>query len=86
MPPAQLFSATKVKAPLQCHFSNTDDYPSPAQVDEMEKAFKASGLKAEVFRYDASHAFMNEQRAAHDRTAAEQAWGRLLGFFKQHIG
>lgn len=85
MPPAQLFSVAKVKIPLQGHFSNTDDYPSPAQVDEMEKAFKASGLKAEIFRYDASHAFMNEQRQVHDRAAAEQAWGRLLGFFGTHL-
>ncbi|MDE2385602.1 MAG: dienelactone hydrolase family protein [Alphaproteobacteria bacterium] len=86
MPPAALFSASKVKAPLQCHFSNTDDYPSPAQVDQMERDFKSTGLKAEVFRYDADHAFMNEQRDHHDRKAAELAWGRLLGFLKQHIG
>ena len=85
MPPAALFSASKVRVPLQCHFSNTDDYPSPAQADQMEKDFKASGLKAEVFRYDASHAFMNEQRPVHDRAAAEQAWGRLLGFLKAHL-
>jgi carboxymethylenebutenolidase len=85
MPPAALFSASKVRVPLQCHFSNTDDYPSPAEADEMEKTFKASGLKAEVFRYDASHAFMNEQREAHDRTAAELGWQRLLGFFKAHL-
>ena len=85
MPPAALFSASKLRVPLQCHFSNTDDYPSPAHVDQMEKDFKASGLKAEIFRYDAAHAFMNEQRAHHDRAAAELAWGRLLGFLKVHL-
>lgn len=86
MPPAALFDAAQVKVPLQCHFSNTDDYPSPAQVDAMEKAFTAAGLASEVFRYDASHAFMNEQRAAHDRAAAELAWGRLLGFLGKWLG
>ena len=85
MPPATLFSASQVRVALQCHFSNTDDYPSPAQVDAMEKEFKSSSLKYEIFRYDASHAFMNEQRAVHDRMAAELAWGRLLKFLSANL-
>ena len=85
LPPASLFSASKVRVPLQCHFSNSDDYPSPVQVDLMDKDFKASGLKFEIFRYDASHAFMNEQRAVHDRAAAELAWGRLVGFLQKYL-
>ena len=85
LPPASLFSASKVRVPLQCHFSNSDDYPSPVHVDLMDKDFKASGLKFEIFRYDASHAFMNEQRAVHDRAAAELAWGRLVGFLQKYL-
>ncbi|MDE2444661.1 MAG: dienelactone hydrolase family protein [Alphaproteobacteria bacterium] len=85
MPPAQFFKPSDLKIPLQGHFSNHDDYPSPAQLDEFEVALKAAGIKADLFRYDAHHAFMNEQRDAHDRATAELAWGRMLGFFKYHL-
>jgi carboxymethylenebutenolidase len=48
---------------------------------------KAAGKSLELFRYDAEHAFVNEQRqAVHDREAAELAWGRATEFFKKHLG
>ncbi len=48
---------------------------------------KAAGKGFEIFRYDADHAFVNEQRmAVHDRHAAELAWGRATAFFKKHLG
>ena len=47
------------------------------------EALKDAGKSYEFFRYDADHAFVNEQRAAvHDREAAELAWGRATDFFK----
>jgi carboxymethylenebutenolidase len=47
---------------------------------------KAAGKQAEIFRYDAHHAFANEQRASvHDRAAAEQAWSRTVTFFEKHL-
>ena len=50
-------------------------------------AKKAAGKSIEVFRYDAEHAFVNEQRqSVHDREAAELAWGRATDFFKAHLG
>ena len=48
---------------------------------------KAAGKSLELFRYDAEHAFVNEQRASvHDRQRAELAWGRATEFFKKHLG
>ena len=44
------------------------------------------GKNAEVFRYDAQHAFVNEQRDVYDRAAAELAWGRTLKFWATHLG
>jgi len=55
-------------------------------VDAFEAALKAAGKDAEVFRYDASHAFVNEQRDVYDRAAAELAWGRMLKFWATHLG
>jgi carboxymethylenebutenolidase len=48
---------------------------------------KAAGKSLELFRYDADHGFVNEQRmSAHDRKSAELAWGRATEFFRKHLG
>ena len=45
------------------------------------------GQSLELYRYDAEHAFVNEQRmSVHDRASAELAWGRATEFFKKHLG
>src|SRR5258708_2132785 len=60
---------------------------TPALVDGFEKAMKEAGKSLELYRYDAEHAFVNEQRmAVRDREAAELAWGRATEFFKKHLG
>jgi len=87
IPPEQAAKPADVKIPLQGHFANKDDWCTPAVVDAFEKGLKAAGKPAEFFRYDADHAFVNEQRAAvHDREAAELAWGRATAFFHKHLG
>ncbi len=85
MPPASAFKVQDIKVPFQGHYSNTDDYPTAAQVSELEAAMKSAKLDAQTFMYDAGHAFMNEQRDAHDRAAAELGWQRMLGFFNSHL-
>jgi len=87
IPPEQAAKPADVKIPLQGHFANRDDWCTPQVVDAFEKGLKAAGKTAEFFRYDADHAFVNEERAAvHDRQAAELAWGRATDFFKKHLG
>jgi carboxymethylenebutenolidase len=87
IPPEQAAKPADVKIPLQGHFANKDDWCTPQAVDAFEKAMKAAGKDFEAFRYDADHAFVNEERAAvHDRQAAELAWGRATDFFKKHLG
>ena len=87
LPPEQAIKAADVKIPLQGHFANRDDYIKPKTVDDFEKALKAAGKDAEFFRYDADHAFVNEQRmAVHDRQAAELAWSRAVAFLKKRLG
>jgi carboxymethylenebutenolidase len=73
-----------VKIPLQAHFANHDDFITPEVVDDFKKALEAD---AEFFRYDAHHAFVNEQRmAVHDRYAAELAWSGATSFLRKHLG
>ncbi|MBV5269821.1 MAG: dienelactone hydrolase family protein [Afipia sp.] len=87
IPPEQAVKPADVKIPLQGHFANKDDWCTPQAVDAFEKAMKAAGKDFEAFRYDADHAFVNEERAAvHDRQAAELAWGRATEFFRKHLG
>lgn len=87
IPPEQAAKPADVKIPLQGHFANKDDWCTPAAVDAFEKAMRNVGKEFEVFRYDADHAFVNEERASvHDRHAAELAWGRATDFFKKHLG
>jgi carboxymethylenebutenolidase len=86
IPPEQAAKPADVKIPLQAHFANKDDWCTPALVDGFEKAMKAAGKSLELFRYDAEHAFVNEQRqSVHDRQAAELAWGRATAFFRKHL-
>ena len=77
--------AKDLKVPFQGHYSNSDDYVTPDRVDAFDVEFKTAKCEGEIFRYDADHAFMNEQRDAHDRAAAELGWQRMLGFWKKHL-
>jgi carboxymethylenebutenolidase len=86
IPPESVAKPADIKVPLQAHFANHDDWCTPAAVDAFEAALKAAGKNAEVFRYDASHAFVNEQRDVYDKAAADLAWGRMLKFWASHLG
>ncbi len=86
MPPDTVVKPADVKVPLQGHFANRDDYFMPESIATFEKGLKAAGRKFEFFHYDADHGFMNEQRDVHERQAAEQAWKRMLAFWKKNLG
>ena len=85
LPPEQYLDISKLKIPVQGHFSNTDDFVTPERAKNFEAALTKAGVKHEIFGYDAGHAFMNEQRDLYDRAASELAWGRLLVFLKAHL-
>lgn len=86
IPPEDVVKPADVKIPLQGHFALKDTWITPDMVDRFEAGLKASGKDFEIHRYDADHAFVNEQRApVHDRKAAELAWDRALTFFRKHL-
>jgi carboxymethylenebutenolidase len=86
LPPAEVAKAGDLKIPLQGHFASQDDWCTPEKVDQFEKDLQTVGKPHELFRYEAGHAFANEQRSVHDRAAAEQAWTRTVGFFGKYLG
>ena len=63
--PQQSRSQQTLKVPFQGHFANSDDFITPAMVDAFETGLKDAGKPGAFYRYDASHAFMNEQRSVH---------------------
>lgn len=86
IPPDAVAKPADVKIPLQGHFASKDNWCTPQMVDTFEQGLKAASRPAEFFRYDADHAFANEQRpSVHDREAAELAWGRAIAFFETHL-
>jgi carboxymethylenebutenolidase len=86
IPPDTVAKAADIKVPLQGHFALRDDWCTPEAVDKFEVGMKAAGKKPELYRYEADHGFVNEQRDVHDRAHCELAWERTLGFWRQHLG
>ena len=87
IPPEQAAKPADVKIPLQAHFANKDDWCTPQLVDGFEKAMKAAGKSLELFRYDAEHAFVNEQRqSVHDRAGRRTGLGQGDGVFQEASG
>ncbi len=86
LPPESVAKPADVKVPIQGHFANSDDFVTPEKANAFEAGLKAARKTFEIYRYDASHAFMNEQRSVHDRHCAELAWERVRAFLQKHIG
>ena len=85
IPPQEFADPAQTRVPLQGHFANKDDWCTPAAVDELEKVLKGAGVKHEIYRYDAAHAFANERSAAYDVECANLAWDRMSAFLKALI-
>ena len=91
-PPLDFIDASKIKAPLMAHFA-IEDVPFPiAKVDELEQKLRAAKVAFEFHRYQAKHAFANEEADSkglaflqYDAALAQQAWGRTMVFFGQHL-
>jgi len=87
LPPTSVANPADVRVPIQGHFANQDDWCTPATVDAFEAALTAAHKAAEIYRYDADHAFVNDQRSdVYDAAAAHLAWQRSLDFWKRHLG
>lgn len=79
---------TGVRAPVQGHYAEQDDYFNPEAVAGLKKQLDAGGVEHELFIYPGvDHAFFNDNRPeVHDPDAAALAWTRTLDFFRAQIG
>ena len=63
-------------------FGNQDKGIPPEKVNELEAALTQAGVRHEIFRYDAPHAFANPSNAKYDEKAAADAWTHVLAFLQ----
>jgi carboxymethylenebutenolidase len=86
IPPLDMKEFKKISVPLILHFANTDDWCTPAKVNELEAALKESKSKFELYRYNAKHAFMNEARPeVYDTASAQKALERTVAFLNKTL-
>jgi carboxymethylenebutenolidase len=86
IPPMEAAQPADVKIPSRGHVADKGDRCTPQLVDDFEQGLKQAGKDVEFLRYDADHAFVNEQRVSvHDRRPAEIARGRAASFFEVHL-
>ncbi len=74
-----------IKGPLMLHFAGLDTRVN-ATWPEYEADLKANGVEYTAYVYpNVNHGFHNDSTARYDEPAAELAWSRTLGFFKEHL-
>ena len=78
---------SKLSGPVLGLFAEKDGFVKPEDARAMEAAVKAAGKPVEVHIYPGvDHAFFNdENKAAYDKTAADDAWRRTLAHFQKHL-
>ncbi|MGH3833011.1 MAG: dienelactone hydrolase family protein [Pseudonocardiaceae bacterium] len=76
-----LGQADSIECPIMFHYGNHDQYIPEAQIATVEAAVQQRP-GATVHRYEAGHAFSNENSPSmYDKESADLAWERTLEFF-----
>ena len=84
-PKSSIELAPEIKEPVLGLYGEADTGISVDQVHQMEAALKASGKTAEFHIYPgAPHGFVADYRASYRKEAAEDAWNRMVGWFKKY--
>ncbi|HEY8553886.1 MAG TPA: dienelactone hydrolase family protein [Burkholderiales bacterium] len=85
--PAPYERTADIGCPLQFHFGEEDDNPSPADRIKLDAELTRRGKAHEFHTYaNAGHAFMNFTNPERYReAAAEASWPRTLAFLERHL-
>ena len=76
----------EISCPVLGFFGNDDKFPTPEQVDEIEKALIEAGKDYEFHRYDgAGHAFFGPDRPAYRVEAALDGWEHIWRFLERTV-
>lgn len=75
-----------LSCPLLGLFGADDQFPSPEQVAELEKALTEHGKTYEFHSYPgAGHAFFDVDRPSFRLEAAKDGWSRIWSFFSKYL-
>lgn len=85
VPPDEAGNPEDISIPLQCHFATQDTFFPIETADAFENKLESGNVDFETYRYDARHAFANEDWDNYDAQATDQAWQRSLAFFGKHL-
>ena len=76
-----------LRCPLLGLFGADDQYPSPAQVAELDEILTANAKQHDFHSYDgAGHAFFSVDRPSYSVAAANDGWERIAQFYARHLG
>lgn len=76
-----------LQAPVLGIYAERDAYVPPATVHELESRLKEHGKPAEMHIYPGvDHGFFNDTRSeVYNEAAANDAWRRVIGFYREHL-
>jgi carboxymethylenebutenolidase len=78
--------APDLSCPLLGLFGADDQYPSPDQVAELDKALTEAGKAHEFHMYEgAGHAFFSVNRPAYRVEAANDGWQKIWDFYGRYL-
>lgn len=90
-PPLEYVDASKIKAPFFGHYATDDAFFPIGAVDTLEAKLRDAGVNYTIHRYDATHAFANEDPVdkslpiRYDPAAAALAWDRTVEFLRRTL-
>jgi carboxymethylenebutenolidase len=78
---------TKLRAAVQGHYAENDDFAGPPAVAALEEQLSDAGKEYEFFLYvDCEHAFTNHHRPeVFHEEHSERAWQRTVAFLRDHV-
>ena len=84
-PRAPIDVVQDLKAPVLGLYGEADQGIPVETVERMRKALKEAGKPGEIILYPAApHGFHADYRPSYRKEAAEDAWKRMLAWFRQH--
>jgi len=84
--PSTVSRTGKISGKILCLFGEKDALIPQDQVEKIQTALAKAGVDHEVVVYpDADHGFFCDQRATHQKAAAEDAWKRVKALFAETL-
>lgn len=77
---------TDISVPIYLFFGGVDPFIPQQRVQQIESRFQELGKDYKLKIYpEADHGFFCHERSSYHPLAAEDAWGKLMQFFHQHL-